>query len=98
MTAFIILASGCSTVASRSGDASQLGIPYSGTKYGMEGIYLCNVSAAIRFFPALLFTVPITVVDTALSTIADTVILPIDLLNRDREINTYPEHMCDWGH
>lgn len=97
LVTFSITVAGCSSIVARTGENSQLGKTYSGVSYSAETLFLCNVRA-IYFPPALLVTVPLTALDLVLTSIADTVIYPIDVLNDGRKIKGYPENFCDYGH
>lgn len=76
----ILVLSGCSSISARVGDDTQAGKPYAGASYAVDNLVDCNVSALLVFPPAPIILLPISIADIALSTVTDTVLLPIDLI------------------
>jgi uncharacterized protein YceK len=70
---------GCSSLIAHTGEDSQLGKPYSGLEYAIDNAETCDTLMMIGFPPSLLVTIPISVIDIATSTVADTVFLPFDI-------------------
>jgi uncharacterized protein YceK len=88
----LIMLHGCSSIAGRVGDDSLLGTPYSGFEYSVENAKNCNLAALLGFPPAIVVTVPISIVDMIGSLALDTVIVPIDLLVENE--NDYKKSLC----
>lgn len=80
---------GCSTIASK--DAEGFGRPYSGI--ACDGRYLLANTIKAESVVQLLF-VPFILIDLPLSLVADTVVLPIDLVTtRAHEPQCFDPHM-----
>ncbi|MGS0827399.1 YceK/YidQ family lipoprotein [Shewanella sp. 0m-8] len=87
VTLLAIFISGCSTVVSKIPSNSAMGIPYSGTKYALVNTFNCNLLVLKESPPLLILSIPLSVVDLGSSMVADTVLLPIDLLPLDNNEN-----------
>lgn len=71
---------GCSSVGVRSGDDSQLGNPYAGIPYALEGNGTCILMWMIYGTPLTLpFTLTYATIDITSTLVADTLLLPFDL-------------------
>ncbi|WP_428448273.1 YceK/YidQ family lipoprotein [Photobacterium nomapromontoriensis] len=80
VTLFTFVISGCSTIASKLPSNSSLGVPYAGTEYALVNTFNCNFLVLKEYPPLLILSIPISAIDIGSSVIADTVLLPIDLL------------------
>ena len=93
----LFLLAGCSSIIARTGDDGQSGEPYLGFEYSVKNAKACNVAAILSFPPALIVSLPISVVDIVGSLLLDTVIAPIDLvMEKNRKIKRSVCHM-DWS-
>ena len=73
----LIIICGCSTIHVKKDNG--FGHPYEGITYSAQD-GACNTVKFLLFFPpALLIIIPYYAVDMALSTVSDTLILPVDL-------------------
>lgn len=86
--ALAVTLSGCGTIVTKSNRA--WGAPYSGAKCSAEGMESSVVVTAMGGVPAIL-ALPFFAVDTVLSAVADTLVLPIDMNSRLPE---YPGRIC----
>ena len=89
--------SGCSSILARVGDRGTLGTPYSGVEYAVENGEDCTVAALLSFPPAVIVTVPVSLFDILTSAVADTVLLPLDLLMDDDGLGNRSLCHLDWG-
>jgi uncharacterized protein YceK len=73
--------SGCMTVQSKLAEESQIGHPYSGVTSDALAIRCLHQDSASEFaVKRSPFATSVFVVDTALSAVADTLFLPVDLM------------------
>jgi uncharacterized protein YceK len=93
-----MLLASCSSVASRVGENYQWGRPYAGLGYALENMKNCNVAALITFPPALLVSLPVSLVDLVFSAVSETVLLPVDWLIESGE-EQHKRSVChmDWS-
>lgn len=79
----IITLSGCSGVLARTGENHQTGSSFPGLYYATENAGSCSLYAFYGFFPALIVTIPVGLVDMAASFVTDIILLPVDLIVED---------------
>lgn len=97
ISALLFTLSGCSGLLARTGDNRQTGAPLAGLHHATENTISCSLYALYDFFPALIVTIPVGLVDMAASFASDIILLPIDLIVDE------PEHskkeLCEikWG-
>lgn len=71
---------GCSSVGVRTGDKSQLGKPYAGVPYALEGNGNCILIWMVYGTPLTLpFTLTYAAIDITSTLVVDTLLLPFDL-------------------
>lgn len=71
---------GCSSIGVRTGDNSQLGKPYAGVPYALEGNGECILVWMVYGTPLTLpFTLTYAAIDITSTLVADTLLLPLDL-------------------
>ena len=71
---------GCSSIGVRTGDRSQLGKPYAGVPYALQGNGDCILVFMVYGTPLTLpFTLTYAAIDITSTLVADTLLLPVDL-------------------
>jgi uncharacterized protein YceK len=93
----IITLSGCSGVLARTGENRQTGNPLAGLEHATENAFSCSFYAFYDFFPALLVTIPVGLIDMAASFVTDIVLLPVDLIVEEPKHSK--QELCEikWG-
>jgi len=80
---FVLTLSGCSGLLARTGENHQTGSPMAGLNHATENALSCSLYVLYDFFPALIITIPVGLVDMAASFVTDIILLPIDLMVED---------------
>jgi uncharacterized protein YceK len=80
ITLLVLTLSGCSGLLARTGENPQTGKPLAGLNHATENALSCSLVVLYEFFPALIVTIPVGLVDMATSFVTDIVLLPIDLI------------------
>ena len=93
----IVLLSGCSGVLVRTGGDNQFGSPFAGLHHATENAGSCSLYVFYDFFPALIVTIPVGLIDMAASFVTDIILLPIDLMVEDP--GGSKQELCEikWG-
>ena len=93
----ILLLSGCSGLLARTGENHQTGSPFAGLHHATENAFSCSLYAFYDFFPALIVTIPVGLIDMAASFVTDIILLPIDLMIEDP--GGSKQELCEikWG-
>jgi len=72
------LLSGCGVINARENNG--MGHPYIATEESLDNFVRVNIISIMFFPPAAIFTIPFTTADVGASIIADTVLLPFDII------------------
>ena len=69
---------GCTSIDARVDNG--FGHPYVAAESSAESFAVVNIATLFYFFPGLILTVPLTLIDVGFGVVTDTIFLPADLI------------------